>query len=328
MSLEVPSNTNQSGITLPSAFEKSVPRHSPVSVCTSIHQHQLPPQPHPALGPGRRPLAPTGSARASASHGPRPLRPAPPLPAPSDRAPPSAASLNMAAALGRLLRTAVPAAGRTLTARPLPCARRHFSLGSSRFAPAVTQHAPFFKGTAVVNGEFKELSLDDFKGKYLVLFFYPLDFTFVCPTEIVAFSDKAKEFRDVNCEVVAVSVDSHFCHLAWINTPRKSGGLGKMNIPVLSDLSKQISRDYGVLLEGPGIALRGLFIIDPNGIVKHLSINDLPVGRSVEETLRLVKAFQFVETHGEVCPANWTPDSPTIKPTPEASKEYFEKVHK
>uniref|UniRef100_A0A672TLN3 Thioredoxin-dependent peroxide reductase, mitochondrial n=1 Tax=Strigops habroptila TaxID=2489341 RepID=A0A672TLN3_STRHB len=285
---------------------------------------------------------------------------------------PSAAA-PAAAALTLPVPPQVPAAGRTLTARPLPCARRHFSLGecgegggdaaglalgrerllrrcpegeprpwprfvarssvlspagSSRFAPAVTQHAPFFKGTAVVNGEFKELSLDDFKGKYLVLFFYPLDFTFVCPTEIVAFSDKAKEFRDVNCEVVAVSVDSHFCHLAWINTPRKSGGLGKMNIPVLSDLSKQISRDYGVLLEGPGIALRGLFIIDPNGIVKHLSINDLPVGRSVEETLRLVKAFQFVETHGEVCPANWTPDSPTIKPTPEASKEYFEKVHK
>ncbi|XP_071302243.1 thioredoxin-dependent peroxide reductase, mitochondrial [Agelaius tricolor] len=236
----------------------------------------------------------------------------------------------MAAALGRLLRAAVPlaaAAGRRATARPPACARRPFSLGSSRFAVAVTQHAPAFKGTAVVNGEFKELSLDDFKGKYLVLFFYPLDFTFVCPTEIVAFSNKAKEFRDVNCEVVAVSVDSHFTHLAWINTPRRSGGLGKMNIPVLSDLTKEISRSYGVLLEGPGIALRGLFIIDPNGVVKHLSVNDLPVGRSVDETLRLVKAFQFVETHGEVCPADWTPNSPTIKPSPEGSKEYFEKVH-
>ncbi|NXG13539.1 PRDX3 protein, partial [Grallaria varia] len=215
-------------------------------------------------------------------------------------------------------------AGAAPPARPQRCS---LPAGLARFGPAVTQHAPSFKGTAVVNGEFKELSLEDFKGKYLVLFFYPLDFTFVCPTEIVAFSNKANEFRDVNCEVVAVSVDSHFCHLAWINTPRKSGGLGKMNIPVLSDLTKQISRDYGVLLEGPGIALRGLFIIDPNGIIKHLSINDLPVGRSVEETLRLVKAFQFVETHGEVCPANWTPDSPTIKPSPEGSKEYFEKVH-
>ncbi|XP_012594607.1 thioredoxin-dependent peroxide reductase, mitochondrial [Microcebus murinus] len=202
-----------------------------------------------------------------------------------------------------------------------------FSTSSSYQAPAVTQHAPYFKGTAVVNGEFKDLSLDDFKGKYLVLFFYPLDFTFVCPTEIVAFSDKANEFRDVNCEVVAVSVDSHFSHLAWINTPRKNGGLGHMNIALLSDLTKQISRDYGVLLEGPGLALRGLFIIDPNGVIKHLSVNDLPVGRSVEETLRLVKAFQFVEIHGEVCPANWTPDSPTIKPNPTASKEYFEKVN-
>ncbi|KAM3834141.1 LOW QUALITY PROTEIN: thioredoxin-dependent peroxide reductase, mitochondrial [Vipera latastei] len=206
--------------------------------------------------------------------------------------------------------------------------RFHFSTSATRFVPAVTQHAPYFKGTAVVDGDFREVSLDDFKGKYLVLFFYPLDFTFVCPTEIIAFSDKANEFHDVNCEVVAVSVDSHFCHLAWINTPRKTGGLGHMNIPLLSDLTKQISRDYGVLIESSGLALRGLFIIDPNGIIKHLSVNDLPVGRSVEETLRLVKAFQYVETHGEVCPANWIPESPTIKPNPEDSKEYFAKVNK
>ncbi|KAM6182546.1 thioredoxin-dependent peroxide reductase, mitochondrial [Erethizon dorsatum] len=256
----------------------------------------------------------------------------------------------MAAAAGRLLRASVArhmstvsrgisasaalghvASRRTCLTKVLrsgsPQAKFTFSTSSLHHAPAVTQHAPSFKGTAVVNGEFKELSLEDFKGKYLVLFFYPLDFTFVCPTEIVAFSDKANEFHDVNCEIVAVSVDSHFTHLAWINTPRKNGGLGHMNIALLSDLTKQISRDYGVLLEGPGIALRGLFIIDPNGVIKHLSVNDLPVGRSVEETLRLVKAFQFVETHGEVCPANWTPDSPTIKPNPTASKEYFEKVH-
>uniref|UniRef100_A0A803J5Q6 Thioredoxin-dependent peroxide reductase, mitochondrial n=1 Tax=Xenopus tropicalis TaxID=8364 RepID=A0A803J5Q6_XENTR len=226
------------------------------------------------------------------------------------------------AACGRLLASWVRRSGRlagspvlrnAAAATPSRCAihKLQFSTSSVRFLPAVTQHAPHFKGTAVVNGEFKELSLEDYKGKYLVLFFYPLDFTFVCPTEIVAFSNKANEFHDVNCEVVAVSVDSHFCHLAWTNTPRKSGGLGQMNIPLLSDLNKQISRDYGVLLETPGIALRGLFIIDPNGIIKHMSVNDLPVGRSVEETLRLVKAFQFVETHGEVCPANWTPDSPT-----------------
>jgi len=171
------------------------------------------------------------------------------------------------------------------------------------------------------------MSLDDFKGKYLVLFFYPLDFTFVCPTEIISFSDKASEFHDINCEVVGASVDSHFTHLAWINTPRKVGGLGHLHIPLLSDLTKQVSKDYGVLLEGPGIALRGLFIIDPQGVIRHMSVNDLPVGRCVEETLRLVKAFQFVEAHGEVCPASWTPDSPTIKPTPEGSKEYFETVN-
>ncbi|XP_073451883.1 thioredoxin-dependent peroxide reductase, mitochondrial [Aquarana catesbeiana] len=249
----------------------------------------------------------------------------------------------MAASWGRLLATRViraaaapvsrsvqcPVIAGASTGRAVFCAnpKFNFSTSSSRLLPAVTQLAPQFKGTAVVNGEFKDLSLDDFKGKYLVLFFYPLDFTFVCPTEIVAFSDKANEFHDVNCEVVAVSVDSHFCHLAWTNTPRKSGGLGHMNIPLLSDLTKQISRDYGVLLENPGIALRGLFLIDPNGIVRHMSVNDLPVGRSVEETLRLVKAFQYVETHGEVCPANWTPHAPTIKPSPEGSKEYFNKVN-
>ncbi|KAM9344914.1 thioredoxin-dependent peroxide reductase, mitochondrial [Symphorus nematophorus] len=248
----------------------------------------------------------------------------------------------MAATIGRLLRTSarVAAGGLKITAacqhgasgaaRALsgPALQRAcFSTSASRWAPAVTQPAPDFKATAVLNGEFKEMSLADFKGKYLVLFFYPLDFTFVCPTEIISFSDKASEFHDINCAVVGVSVDSHFTHLAWINTPRKTGGLGHIHIPLLSDLNKQISRDYGVLLEGPGIALRGLFIIDPNGVVKHMSVNDLPVGRCVEETLRLVKAFQFVETHGEVCPASWTPESPTIKPTPEGSKEYFEKVN-
>ncbi|KAK2824003.1 hypothetical protein Q5P01_021178 [Channa striata] len=248
----------------------------------------------------------------------------------------------MAATIARLLRTSTNVAaaglkgtaawrhGASGSARILmaPAIQRAcLSTSSSRWAVAVTQPAPAFKATAVQNGEFKELSLADFKGKYLVLFFYPLDFTFVCPTEIISFSDKANEFHDVNCEVVGVSVDSHFTHLAWINTPRKTGGLGHIHIPLLSDLNKQISKDYGVLLEGPGIALRGLFIIDPNGVVKHMSVNDLPVGRSVEETLRLVKAFQFVETHGEVCPASWTPDSPTIKPTPDGSKEYFNKVH-
>lgn len=160
-----------------------------------------------------------------------------------------------------------------------------------------------------------------------MLFFYPLDFTFVCPTEIIAFSDRVNEFKALGAEVVGVSVDSHFSHLAWINTDRKKGGLGKLEYPLLADLTKQISRDYGVLLEDAGISLRGLFIIDPNGVVRQITINDLPVGRSVDETLRLIKAFQYFEKHGEVCPANWDPEKnkDTIKPDVSGSKSYFEK---
>uniref|UniRef100_A0A915INP9 thioredoxin-dependent peroxiredoxin n=1 Tax=Romanomermis culicivorax TaxID=13658 RepID=A0A915INP9_ROMCU len=152
--------------------------------------------------------------------------------------------------------------------------------------------------------------------------------TFVCPTEITAFSDRVQEFRSLNCELIACSTDSHFSHFGWICTSREEGGLGDMEIPVLSDFNKKISADYGVLLKDLGAALRGLFIIDPNGVLRHIYVNDLPVGRSVDETLRLLKAFQFVDKHGEVCPANWTPDSPTIKPTPDGSKKYFEKAGK
>jgi len=203
------------------------------------------------------------------------------------------------------------------------------SLHCSTFlkAAAVTKPAPDFKGLAVVDGDFKDISLQDYAGKYLVLFFYPLDFTFVCPTELIAYSDRIKEFQDLNCEVIGVSTDSHFSHLAWNNLPKKQGGLGGLKYPLLSDFTKKISSDYGVLLENDGIALRGLFLINPDGIVSHLSVNDLPVGRSVDETLRLLKAFQFVAQHGEVCPANWQPESPTIKPDPTGSKEYFEKVN-
>jgi peroxiredoxin (alkyl hydroperoxide reductase subunit C) len=179
---------------------------------------------------------------------------------------------------------------------------------------------------AVIEGEFKEIQLSDYQGKWLVLFFYPLDFTFVCPTEIIAYSDKMDEFKKIGCEVVGASIDSHYSHFAWINMPRKAGGLGGLKYPLLSDLSKNISRAYGVLLEEAGVALRGLFIIDPKGVLRQITINDLPVGRCVEETLRLVKAFQFTDKHGEVCPANWTPDSPTIKPDPVKAQEYFGKV--
>ncbi|KAF0038032.1 hypothetical protein F2P81_010906 [Scophthalmus maximus] len=185
--------------------------------------------------------------------------------------------------------------------------------------------APDFKATAVVDGEFVEIKLSDYRGKYVVFFFYPLDFTFVCPTEIVAFSDRAEEFRSMGCEVIGCSVDSHFSHLAWINTPRKQGGLGTMKIPLVADLTKTISRDYGVLKEDDGIAYRGLFVIDDKGILRQITINDLPVGRSVDESLRLIQAFQHTDKHGEVCPAGWKPGSDTIIPDVEKSKAFFSK---
>jgi len=181
----------------------------------------------------------------------------------------------------------------------------------------ISKPAPYWEGTAVVNGEFK----------YLVFFFYPLDFTFVCPTEIIAFSDRANEFRAINTEVVGVSVDSQFTHLAWIKTPRKDGGLGPLNIPLLSDLTHKISRDYGVFLEDAGHTLRGLFIIDGKGTLRQITMNDLPVGRSVDETLRLVQAFQYTDQHGEVCPAGWKPGADTIIPDPNDKLKYFNKVN-
>lgn len=190
----------------------------------------------------------------------------------------------------------------------------------------VTSPAPSFRAKAVINGQIKEISLDDYRGKWVVLFFWPLDFTFVCPTEIVAFSDAVPEFAKLDCQVIGVSVDSQYTHLAWLNTPRKTGGLGGCNFPMVADLDKSIAVDYGVLLDA-GIALRGLFLIDPKGIIRHSTVNDLPVGRNVHEILRLVKAFQYVEKHGEVCPANWDEGGETMIPDPERSKKYFEKVN-
>ncbi|XP_004000406.2 peroxiredoxin-4 isoform X1 [Felis catus] len=191
----------------------------------------------------------------------------------------------------------------------------------------ISKPAPYWEGTAVINGEFKELKLTDYRGKYLVFFFYPLDFTFVCPTEIIAFGDRIEEFRSIDAEVVACSVDSQFTHLAWINTPRRQGGLGPIKIPLLSDLNHQISKDYGVYLEDSGHTLRGLFIIDDKGILRQITLNDLPVGRSVDETLRLVQAFQYTDKHGEVCPAGWKPGSDTIIPDPAGKLKYFDKVN-
>ncbi len=190
--------------------------------------------------------------------------------------------------------------------------------------PMIQKPAPEFTADAVVDGDFKSISLSDYKGKWVYLFFYPLDFTFVCPTEIIAFSEAVERFGKLNTQVLGCSVDSKFSHLRFAETPRNQGGLGGCNYPLLSDMNKEIARAYDVLLDG-GVALRGSFIIDPQGTLRQATVNDLPVGRNVDEALRLIEAFQFTEEHGEVCPAGWTEGADTIKPSPEASKEYFGK---
>jgi len=189
----------------------------------------------------------------------------------------------------------------------------------------IRKPAPDFEADAVVKGDFKTVKLSDYKGKYIVLFFYPLDFTFVCPTEIVAFSERTAEFEKLGVQLLGASVDSKFSHLAWINTPRKQGGLGGINFPLISDITHEISKKYGVYIEEDGHTIRGLFIIDKAGLVRQITLNDNPVGRSVDEILRLVQAFQFTDEHGEVCPANWQPGKATIDPV--KSKDYFEKFN-
>ncbi len=189
----------------------------------------------------------------------------------------------------------------------------------------VQQDAPNFTADAVFDGEFKKISLSDYHGKWVVLFFYPLDFTFVCPTEITAFSDAYEEFNTLNAEVIGVSVDSKFSHLAWINTPRAEGGLGDINFPLVSDLTKDISRSYGVLLEGAGVALRGLFVINPEGKLAYQVVHDLNVGRNTSEITRVLKAFQRSAATGEVCPANWDEGADTMKGDVKGSKSYFAK---
>jgi len=187
--------------------------------------------------------------------------------------------------------------------------------------------APDFMATALIGEQFKEIKLSDYKGKYVLLYFYPLDFTFVCPTEIIAFNDKLDEFKKRNTEVIGVTVDNHFTHLAWNQTPRNKGGLGGVQYPLVADLNKNIARSYGVLIEEAGIALRGLFIIDKEGVVRHLLVNDLPLGRSVEEAIRVIDALQFFEKNGEVCPANWKPGQASMKADPKGSQEYFKKAN-
>ena len=186
--------------------------------------------------------------------------------------------------------------------------------------------APDFEATAVIDQDFETVKLSNYHGRYVVLFFYPLDFTFVCPTEITAFSDRASEFTSLNTQILGVSVDSQFSHLAWTQTARNEGGVGDVAYPLVSDLKKEICTAYNVLTD-EGVALRGLFIIDPEGVVQYATINNLGFGRSVDETKRVLQAIQYIQSHpDEVCPANWQPGEATMKPTPTESKEYFAAV--
>ncbi|MEE9257964.1 MAG: peroxiredoxin [Nitrospinaceae bacterium] len=192
-------------------------------------------------------------------------------------------------------------------------------------ANLVSKPAPDFQADAVMpDGSFKTIKLSDYKGKYVVLFFYPLDFTFVCPTEIIAFSTKIDEFKKRNTEVIGVSIDSKFSHLAWRNTDRKQGGLGDIQYPLIGDVTKQICQDYDVLADF-GVAFRGLYLIDTDGVIQHQLINNLPLGRNIDEALRMVDALQFHEKNGEVCPANWKQGEDGMNADPKGSKAYFKK---
>ncbi|WP_420849955.1 peroxiredoxin [Oryzomonas japonica] len=193
-------------------------------------------------------------------------------------------------------------------------------------ATLVTQQAPDFTADAVMpDNTFGQITLSSLKGKNVVLFFYPLDFTFVCPSEILAFNKKLDEFKKRNTEVIGVSIDSKFTHLAWKNTPVEDGGIGNIQYPLVSDLNKSIAREYGILFN-ESVALRGLFLIDTKGVIRHAVINDLPLGRNVAEALRMVDALQFVETHGDqVCPANWQEGDEAMKATEEGVASYLAK---
>jgi len=192
----------------------------------------------------------------------------------------------------------------------------------------VTKEAPDFTAKAVMpDNSFKELTLSSYKGKHVILFFYPLDFTFVCPSEIIAFDKELEKFKAKNCEIIGVSVDSEYSHWAWKNTPVDKGGIGNVQYPIIADLNKNISRDYGVLFN-ESVALRGLFLIDKEGIVRHAVVNDLSLGRSVDEAMRMLDALQFTEKHGEVCPANWHEGEEAMKPTADGVADYLAKHSK
>ncbi len=191
-------------------------------------------------------------------------------------------------------------------------------------AVLVGRQAPDFNATAVVGGDFKEnFKMSDYRGKYVLFFFYPLDFTFVCPTELHTFQERLEDFRKHNCEVIACSVDSEHSHLAWLNTEKSEGGIKGVTYPVVSDITKTIARDYDVLLSDGSVAYRGAFLIDKEGVVRSQVINDLPLGRNIDEFLRLLEALQFSEEHGEVCPANWKKGEKSMRPDKSGLKSYF-----
>jgi len=188
----------------------------------------------------------------------------------------------------------------------------------------IGKKAPHFKAPAVIHGNvMDQVSIESYAGKYVVLFFYPLDFTFVCPTELHAFQEKLSEFHKRNAEVIGCSVDSVFSHYTWLQMPKKSGGIHGVSYPLVSDLNKSIAKDYGVLKEEEGIAYRGLFLIDKEGNIRHSLVNDLPLGRSIDEALRILDALIFHEKFGEVCPANWEEGKKSMKPDQEGLVSYF-----
>lgn len=187
----------------------------------------------------------------------------------------------------------------------------------------VSKKAPNFTCAAVVDGAVRYLSLNDFDGMYKLIFFYPLDFTFVCPTEMHALQEKLDEFKKRNVEVLGVSVDSVHSHKAWLATPREKGGIQGVTYPLLSDINKTIAEEYGVLNLEEGVALRGVFLLDADNIVQYASVNNLNFGRNINELLRVVDAVQHVQLYGDVCPANWTVGEKALKPTTESLQDYF-----
>ncbi len=191
-------------------------------------------------------------------------------------------------------------------------------------AVLVCKPAPDFTATAVLgNNEIKDITFSEFtRGKYVVVFFYPLDFTFVCPSELIAFDHRLAEFTQRGVEVIGVSIDSQFTHLAWKNTPVNKGGIGQVKYTLVADVKHEIAKAYDVELDG-GVALRGSFLIDKGGIVRHQVVNDLPLGRNVDEMLRMIDALQFTEEHGEVCPAGWNKGDAGMNASPEGVADYL-----